>query len=292
MKWIWIVGIPICIFIGLIVLGAVISAVSDNTENGAQEGKQVTIPTDELLAMTSEELASWARKEGFDDEVVGRIVEDFEAKRGELKEWRDQFATPEPHDWTIEELADCVPTPGSKMSDCELEVFSAMSEAAGTVYGRLLREERTIILGHMEYIEAFNDRHAMITEDKVITRDEWERLCFVLPQQVQQAQEAQDYIDSLGRDDLRGLEIDILRQMQLMDSTEETCVQAGLLPAGSVSRISTPEPVKHPELNQEILRTGTEEEILAEHNKHPCFLGKGQWGYIWDTDCLYGSGQE
>lgn len=289
MKWIWIVGIPICIFIGLIVLGAVISAVSENTENGAQEGKQVTIPTDELLAMTSEELASWARKEGFDDEAVGRIVADFEAKRGELKEWRDQFATPEPRDWTIEELVNCVPTPGSKMSDCELEAFSAMSEAAATVYGRLSREERTIILGHMEYIEAFNDRHAMITEDKVITLDEWERLCFVLPQQVQQAQEAKDYIDSLGRDDLRGIEIDLFRQGQLMDSTKETCVQAGLLPDGVMA---TPEPVKHPELNQEILRTGTEEEILAEYSKHPCFLGKGGWGYIWDTDCLYGSGQE
>ena len=129
-------------------------------------------------------------------------------------------------------------------------------------------------------------------EDKVIGLQESREFCYKAPQWEDQLVAAQEYVAAYREVEptvvaetprLWKLEQEAERALELVMAAE--CV--GLPSAGG---LATSEPVTRPALNQEILRTGTDEEILAELSRDPCFKGRVVKGEIvttyWDDACI------
>ena len=269
MKWVvyFIIGA-----IGLFVLLGIVGAITDSTES-----EPATPTVDEV------------------ESTIEPITTPVEYPTTEI-------ATPEPREWSTEELADCdistlilqmdagdQPT-GTQLSDCEIAYFMAGFSTATTVAERLPPREKATVQVHLDNIKGMQSYIARLSEDRVIDQSELESTCFVLPQQETQLQEATDYIGSLEGFNLQGIEIDILKLSRLFQQTRTTCIELGELPVSSLetpNSLSTPEPAT-PRVHTPTpdWSNMTEEEIEAELSKNPCYHGKGPLGHIWDTECL------
>ena len=138
---------------------------------------------------------------------------------------------------------------------------------------------------HWEYVDAFQASMEVMMEDKVIGVQESRDFCYKAPQWEDQLVAAQEYVAAYREVEptvvaeaprLLMLELEAERALELVMAAE--CV--GLPSAGG---LATSEPVTRPALNQEILRTGTDEEILAELSRDPCFKGRVVKGEIVTT---------
>ena len=145
---------------------------------------------------------------------------------------------------------------------------------------------------HWGYVDAFQASMEVMMEDKVIGVQESREFCYKAPQWEDQLVAAQEYVAAYREVEptvvaetprLWKLEQEAGRALELVMAAE--CV--GLPFAGG---LATSEPVTRPALNQEILRTGTDEEILAELSRDPCFKGRVVKGEIvttyWDDACI------
>ena len=131
-------------------------------------------------------------------------------------------ATPEPKEWTVEELADCDtsalkrqsdsgtnPT-GAKSSACEIALVSAQLKTLTAMREELQPSESARMMMHFENTSAMFNYLEQLSGDRVLDKREIESFCYVLPQQETQLQEATDYIYSLGVRDLQCIELDVL----------------------------------------------------------------------------------
>ena len=145
---------------------------------------------------------------------------------------------------------------------------------------------------HWEYVDAFQASMKAMMEEKVIGVKESRDFCYKAPQWQNQLVAAQEYVAAYREVEptvvaetprLWKLEQEAERALELVMAAE--CV--GLPSSGG---LATSEPVTRPALNQEILRTGTDEEILAELSRDPCFKGRVVKGEIvttyWDDACI------
>ena len=145
---------------------------------------------------------------------------------------------------------------------------------------------------HWGYVDAFQASMEVMMEDKVIGVQESREFCYKAPQWEDQLVAAQEYVAAYREVEptvvaetprLWKLEQEAGRALELVMAAQ--CV--GLPSAGG---LATSEPVTRPAFNQEILRTGTDEEILAELSRDPCFKGRVVKGEIvttyWDDACI------
>ena len=149
---------------------------------------------------------------------------------------------------------------------------------------------------HWEYVDAFQASVEVVMEDKVFSPQEIRDSCYKVPQWEDQLVAAQEYVAAYREVEptvvaetprLWKLEQEAERALELVRATSSYCG------APSAGGLATSEPVTRPALNQEILRTGTDEEILAELSRDPCFKGRVVKGETvttyWDDACILGS---
>ena len=149
---------------------------------------------------------------------------------------------------------------------------------------------------HWGYVDAFQASVEVVMEDKVFSPQEIRDSCYKVPQWEDQLVAAQEYVAAYREVEptvvaetprLWKLEQEAERALELVRATSSYCG------APSAGGLATSEPVTRPALNQEILRTGTDEEILAELSRDPCFKGRVVEGTTvityWDDACRLSS---
>lgn len=257
----------------------------------------VPIPGNEYIEMTEEELAERLREEGLSEEAIARELANFEENKADIREHQAKFATPVPREWTAAELAECdtstlkrqmeaSESAGELLSDCEVALFQVQMETVATI-DEMPAQGRAGLTEQTKLLELIDQAFDTIIADKVIDREELALTCSVVPQWVDQVQGAGRYIASLGRSDLKGLEVDLIRSERILSEFYDACVQSGLLSADP----TTPSASSTPDTSVLEDPLATEDEIFREFQKDPCFRGRvpsfsGQgWTYLWDTEC-------
>lgn len=144
---------------------------------------------------------------------------------------------------------------------------------------------------HIEILGAMQDNFERISEDMVIDADEAELICFVHRQWTVQLKEAEEYIVSLDKPDLKGWLIDIQAYGELVDQAAIHCGDSSLIPSDPTidqDLIKTPTVEDAWEFNRDrevvIERVG-DKELAEELLNDPCFKGMGPIGAIWDIEC-------
>ena len=120
-----------------------------------------------------------------------------------------------------------------KLSECEVELFLAQLESIGAMEEELSGEERAIMLEHLERLGAASASIDQVAADMVVDLGELSHVCTVLPQRRAHIQEARDFIDSLGRGDLVGIQLDVVHLERITEVTAAVCIEAGLLADGT-----------------------------------------------------------
>ena len=150
-------------------------------------------------------------------------------------------------DWTLEEMTDCAgtvdklredaPTPEHAnilLQSCKAAVFLKQIETSTAIRESLSSSERAAVMAHAETLDKINDAVERIKEDGVTDEQEANWVCAVTSQWTAQVNEADAYLDSLDRDDLQGIEIDVLRLASFTSGLDDTCA-AGVSRAQSAS---------------------------------------------------------
>ena len=126
-----------------------------------------------------------------------------------------------------------------------------------------------------------------INEDNVVDLGETQYVCSLVNQWEEQMQAAADYIKEYRRIDgalvdetpsLSNLEIKVNEKLSLIGDLVASCEAADSPMPVTPTSNPTPTPAVD-------FTNMTEEEIEAELQKDPCYMGKGQFGYRWDVEC-------
>ena len=231
----------------LLVIGVCVTRLDHDKEPSEEISTPGIISGAEYLDMTQEQFSERLGEEGFSEEAIGRALADFEGNKAKFVEHRSKFPTPVPREWTAAELADCDTSTLKRqlattlnrqeatsesteelLSDCEVGFSIAQLETLGTIDGMPDRA-RSVLDEQMELVESIGQGFIRILADNVIDRDELIFMCSVVPQWIEQLEGVDRYIESLGRSDLQGLEIDVIKTQKLVSETYGACVQDGLL---------------------------------------------------------------
>ena len=126
-----------------------------------------------------------------------------------------------------------------------------------------------------------------INEDNVVDLGETQYVCSLVNQWEEKMQAAADYIKEYRRIDnalvdetpsLANLEIKAKEKLSLIGDLVASCEVVDSPMPITPTLNSTPTPAVD-------FTNMTEEEIEAELQKDPCYMGKGQFGYRWDVEC-------
>ena len=141
-------------------------------------------------------------------------------------------------DWTLEEMADCTgtneklrpdaPTPEHVdilYESCKAAVALKQIETSIAIRESLSSSKRREILAHVDNIGKIDDRVEELIADGVLDRQEADWICSVLPQWIDQVNQADEFIDSLSRADLAGIQIDVLRLRNFTDGAQHSCTE-------------------------------------------------------------------
>ncbi len=137
--------------------------------------------------------------------------------------------------WTVAELVDCdtstlkfqiqaTTATNTRASDCEVELMSRQLETLAAMDG-FPSTQKVAVKEHFDIISAMFKSLEQISEDKVIDKQELSYICFVHVQWGNQLQAAEEYIGSLNRDDLVGLEVDIEKLRRVVSTMPDSCGQ-------------------------------------------------------------------
>ena len=139
-------------------------------------------------------------------------------------------------DWTLDEMADCagtveklrpdVPTPEHAdilFESCKAAMVMKQLETMKAIRENLSGLERREILAHVNNIEKISDSVEELIDDGVIDEQEADWMCSVLPQWIAQANQADNFVESLGRTDLVGIEIDMKRLRNFTEGAQSSC---------------------------------------------------------------------
>ena len=256
--------------------------------------------------MTRDEFAERMRRGGMSDDAIARELESFEENKAKLREHQAKFATPVPREWTAAELAECdtstlkrqretSASTGELLSDCEVAFFLAQTDTSVAII-EMQAQDKALLTEQLEFLEAIDSAINRVQADKVVDQDEFAFMCSVAPQWIEQVRGFDRYIASLGRSDLQGLEVDVIRKDRIVSEIYDACVQNGLLSAGLAGQPTTIPLNSSPASSKpdaSVLNdpSSTEEEIFKEVQKDPCFRGRvpsatgSGWTYLWDIEC-------
>ena len=137
---------------------------------------------------------------------------------------------------------------------------------------------------HFDIISAMSKSIEQISEDKVIDKEELSYVCFVHVQWGNQLQAAEEYIGSLNRDDLVGVEVDIEKLRRVVSTMPDSCDQPEL-PATSSDTITEQGLWQANRNRQAVIDRVGDETLADELLDDPCFKGVGPIGAIWDVEC-------
>ena len=146
-------------------------------------------------------------------------------------------------DWSIAELADC--TGHVEATVCEAVLMDRQLETTRAIR-ELPPDDRVKIDSITINLEKIDQAGERFVADGTVDAVEEDDLCTLVPQWLAQIQNAKQFIGSLGRSDLQGLEIDIYLGETLARGLSDICdeqeIGLGLNRDGSANSTSTPEP--------------------------------------------------
>ena len=250
--------------------------------NAAMSGREV-------VKLTEERYAEILRADGCSETRVAELVAELGGHQAAFQAWFDEQATGDAY-WdslTVADLANC--TEAARPTICEARLMGLYAETSITIRERLAVPEQLALERHLKQVREIDEVVEVQGGDFQLTMDEILFTCSLAPRWAADVAAAQEYLTSLGRSDLLGLEVELHQKQVYVTSMQEVCAASTGAPlgGGGSQGAQGPLPTLVPTLSPYYDPT-ISERVLSD----PCFRGTGPnhgvngvTSYRWDVDC-------
>ena len=184
--------------------------------NAAMSGREV-------VKLTEERYAEILRADGCSETRVAELVAELGGHQAAFQAWFDEQATGDAY-WdslTVADLANC--TEAARPTICEARLMGLYAETSITMRERLAVPEQLALERHLKQVRKIDEVVEVQGGDFELTPNEVLFTCTLLPAWVEDVWAAQEYLASLGRGDLMGLEVELRQKQMYVTGMQEVC---------------------------------------------------------------------
>ncbi len=191
----------------------------------------------EFVAMTELEYAVTLRADGCSEELIAESLVKFADDQAALRAWHDEQATQQVYydSLTVADLADC--QAAAQPSVCEARLTVLYVEVSRTMREELPVNEQLTLERHLAQVREIDEVVEVQGGDFELTMAEIQFTCALLPQWAADIEAAQEYIASLGRLGLLGLEVELHQKQVYVTGMQEVCAASTGAPLGGVEAV-------------------------------------------------------
>ena len=180
-----------------------------------------------FVQLTEQEYAEILRDDGCSEGRVAEMLSRFAEDQAALRAWHDEQATQDVY-WDslmLADLVDCSAAVNPTVCDAKLKFHYV--EASITMREELTVSEELALERHLARVREIDEVVEVQGGDFELTTAEILFTCSLAPEWVAVVRAAQEYLASLGRSDLMGLEVELYHKQVYVERMQEVCAESG-----------------------------------------------------------------